>query len=57
MTTSSFVEMTATAEGGLQTHLTHLPSGAELGTDAPKDNGGNGTSFSPTDLVASGLLA
>ncbi|MGO8971050.1 MAG: OsmC family protein [Myxococcaceae bacterium] len=57
MMTPNFVEVTADAEGGLQTHLTHLPSGKELGTDAPKDNGGNGGSFSPTDLVASGLLA
>jgi len=57
MTTSSFVEMTAESDGGLQTRLTHGPSGTALGTDAPTDNGGGAASFSPTDLVASGLLA
>jgi putative redox protein len=54
--TSAFVEMTAEAEG-VHTVLTHGPSGARLPTDAPKDNGGEGSSFSPTDLVASGLLS
>ena len=57
MTTPTFVEMMADAEGGLQTRLTHGPSGTRLTTDAPRDNGGEGSSFSPTDLVASGLLA
>lgn len=57
MTASSFVEVTAEGDGGLHTVLTHGPSGATLRTDAPKDNGGEGSAFSPTDLVASGLLA
>ncbi len=57
MTTPTFVEMTGEADGGLQTRLTHGPSGRVLSTDAPQDNGGNGASFSPTDMVASGLLA
>jgi putative redox protein len=57
MATSNFVEVTAESEGGLQTTLTHGPSGARLPTDAPQDNGGEGKAFSPTDLVASGLLA
>jgi putative redox protein len=57
MTTSAFVEVTAESDGGLQTQLRHGPSGATLSTDAPKDNGGEGAAFSPTDLVASGLLA
>ena len=57
MATSSFVEVTAEGDGGLHTVLTHGPSGATLPTDAPKDNGGEGSAFSPTDLLASALLA
>jgi putative redox protein len=57
MTTQAYVEMTAEGDGALHTLLVHGPSGARLPTDAPKDNGGGGSAFSPTDLVASGLLA
>jgi putative redox protein len=51
-TKSGGVEMTATGKGGLHVSLQHGPSGTQLVTDAPKDNGGEGSSFSPTDLVA-----
>ncbi|HZK82594.1 MAG TPA: OsmC family protein [Humisphaera sp.] len=49
------VEMQITYEGNLRTAIVHEPSGARLITDAPKDNQGEGQSFSPTDLVASAL--
>ena len=57
MESPHFVEVTADADGGLHVRIHHVPSGAELTTDAPRDNGGEGRSFSPTDLVASGLLS
>ena len=51
-----FVEITAESVGGLHVRVTHGPSGASMVTDAPKDNGGDASGFSPTDLVATGLL-
>ncbi len=50
------VEINIEFTGNLSTKLTHVPSGATLITDAPKDNQGEGKSFSPTDLTASSLL-
>jgi uncharacterized OsmC-like protein len=41
----------------LATTLTHGPSGTELRTVPPKDNGGDASSFSPTDLVGAALAS
>ena len=38
--------------GTKKVQLVHEPSGEVLITEAPKDNGGEGKSLSPTDLVA-----
>ncbi|MGV3630008.1 MAG: OsmC family protein [Bacteroidota bacterium] len=38
--------------GDLMTECTHLKSGTKIVTDAPVDNNGKGSAFSPTDLVA-----
>lgn len=51
------VEITGRYTGGLGVELVHGPSGATLRTAAPVDNQGDGSSFSPTDLVASALGA
>ena len=50
------VPMTAAIEG-LSCQLVHGPSGMTLTTVPPKDNGGTGTSFSPTDLVGAALAS
>jgi putative redox protein len=49
------VTIRASYDGNLRCTAVHEPSGAVLSTDAPKDNEGLGASFSPTDLVATGL--
>lgn len=46
------VEITGSYLGAKKVKLTHGPSGELLVTEAPKDNGGEGKSFSPTDLIA-----
>ncbi|HET6252326.1 MAG TPA: OsmC family protein [Tepidisphaeraceae bacterium] len=49
------VEIQLAYEGNLRTSAIHEPSGTRLITDAPRDNQGQGESFSPTDLVATAL--
>jgi uncharacterized OsmC-like protein len=50
------VPMTVAIEG-LDCTLTHGPSGAVIHTVPPRDNGGSGMSFSPTDLVGVALAS
>lgn len=49
--------MTATPQSTVSFELTHEGSGATVRTTPPLDNGGDGTSFSPTDLCAVSLGA
>jgi putative redox protein len=49
------VVMEGTYTGGKLMKITHGPSGTTIVTDAPKDNGGEGSAFSPTDLVGAAL--
>lgn len=51
------VEIEGTYRGGLNVELTHEPSGRTWRTAAPVDNQGDGSSFSPTDMVAGALGA
>lgn len=50
------VEMTVRISG-LSCELSHGPSCAAIRTVPPKDNGGDGSSFSPTDLVGAALAS
>ena len=49
------VEMSGSYAGDLKMELRHGPSGAGVTTAAPRDNMGDGSSFSPTDLLAAAL--
>jgi putative redox protein len=49
------VEIRGDYAGHLKMSLAHGPSGTALHTAAPQDNGGDGSSFSPTDLLAASL--
>ncbi len=51
------VEIKGRYFGHLNTEMTHGPSGVLLRTAAPLDNQGDGSSFSPTDLVAAALAS
>ena len=43
--------------GELRTQATHVNSGYQLFTDVPKENGGKGEAFSPTDLLCASLVS
>lgn len=47
--------MKTTYLGNLKCEAEHLDSGAKIQTVPPKDNNGDGTKFSPTDLFATSL--
>jgi putative redox protein len=49
------IEITGRYMDPLGMEITHTPSGATIRTAAPRDNNGDGSSFSPTDLVAAAL--
>jgi putative redox protein len=43
--------------GDLRTQATHVKSGNQLITDVPKEHGGKGEAFSPTDLFCASLVS
>src|SRR5689334_23580323 len=51
------VQMQVVNQPQFKCAVTHGPSGSSMQTEAPKDNGGTGGSFSPTDLVGAALAS
>jgi putative redox protein len=51
------VRITGETTGTTTTRLVHKDSDARIETMAPKDNGGEGLLFSPTDLCAASLAS
>ena len=51
------VEIQGNLENGVTAGHQHGPSGDKIRTTAPKDNGGTGENFSPTDLMATSVAA
>jgi uncharacterized OsmC-like protein len=51
------VKMSGTYLGDKKVRLVHEDSGTVIQTAAPKDNQGDGSSFSPTDLFCASLVA
>ncbi|MBX7144192.1 MAG: OsmC family protein [Oligoflexia bacterium] len=49
------VEVTGSYIGAKKVELVHGPSGERIVTSAPKDNQGDGSKFSPTDLVGASM--
>lgn len=49
------VEVSISYTGNLFCESVHGPSGSKLVTEAPVDNGGTGSKFSPTDLVGTAM--
>ena len=49
------VEVKSVYQGQLTIQSSHGPSGAQIATTAPADNGGTGDLFAPTDLLATAL--
>ena len=51
------VRMSVDYRGELHCELEHEPSKSRIETDAPLDNAGRGSAFSPTDLVGAALAS
>jgi len=49
-------KITASYQGELRIASTHVKSNTHIETDAPTDNNGKGTRFSPTDLLATAYM-